>query len=258
MPADRPQPPRQSASASSRRWRPASPATTAASRARTASSSEMLLREGYATFAVGKWHLTLAERRLRRVQGALAALARLRALLRLPRRQDQPVGADPRPRQPLHRPAERARRELPPERRPRGPGHRVRHRSALGRAGQAVLPLLLPRRRPLRRTTSSASGSRSTAASSIWAGTAGARRSSRGRSRRASCRRTRSFRRERTGCPAWDTLSADEQRLYARQMEVYAAFLEQTDHHIGRVIDFLDEIGGTRQHPDLPDLGQRR
>jgi arylsulfatase A-like enzyme len=43
--------------------------------------------------------------------------------------------------------------------------------------------------------------------------------------------------------PAWDSLSADERRLYARQMEVYAAFLEQTDHHIGRVVSFLEEIG---------------
>jgi arylsulfatase len=43
--------------------------------------------------------------------------------------------------------------------------------------------------------------------------------------------------------PPWDSLSDDEQRMYARQMEVYAAFLEQTDHHIGRVIDFIDEIG---------------
>ncbi|MGE3272826.1 MAG: sulfatase-like hydrolase/transferase [Chloroflexota bacterium] len=43
--------------------------------------------------------------------------------------------------------------------------------------------------------------------------------------------------------PAWDSLSDDECRLYARQMEVYAAFLEQTDHHIGRVVSFLEEIG---------------
>jgi arylsulfatase A-like enzyme len=43
--------------------------------------------------------------------------------------------------------------------------------------------------------------------------------------------------------PAWDSLSADERRLYARQMEVYAAFLEQTDHHIGRVVSFLEETG---------------
>ncbi|MEO8753072.1 MAG: arylsulfatase [Casimicrobiaceae bacterium] len=42
---------------------------------------------------------------------------------------------------------------------------------------------------------------------------------------------------------AWDTLTADAKRLYARQMEVYAAFLEQTDHHVGRVIDFLARLG---------------
>ncbi len=42
---------------------------------------------------------------------------------------------------------------------------------------------------------------------------------------------------------AWDSLSADARRLYARQMEVYAAFLEQTDHHVGRVIDFLERLG---------------
>ena len=42
--------------------------------------------------------------------------------------------------------------------------------------------------------------------------------------------------------PAWDSLSRDAQRMYARQMEVYAAFLEQTDHHLGRVIDFIDEL----------------
>jgi len=42
---------------------------------------------------------------------------------------------------------------------------------------------------------------------------------------------------------AWDSLSADARRLYARQMEVFAGFMEQTDHHIGRVIDFLDRLG---------------
>ena len=43
--------------------------------------------------------------------------------------------------------------------------------------------------------------------------------------------------------PAWDSLSADARRMYARQMEVYAAFIEQTDHHLGRVIDYIDELG---------------
>jgi arylsulfatase A-like enzyme len=36
---------------------------------------------------------------------------------------------------------------------------------------------------------------------------------------------------------------ADAKKLYATQMEVYAAFLEQTDHHFGRVIDFLERLG---------------
>jgi arylsulfatase len=37
--------------------------------------------------------------------------------------------------------------------------------------------------------------------------------------------------------PAWSTLSPDAKRLLARQMEVYAGFLEHTDHEIGRLID---------------------
>ncbi|WP_416908421.1 MAG: arylsulfatase [Polymorphobacter sp.] len=37
--------------------------------------------------------------------------------------------------------------------------------------------------------------------------------------------------------PAWASLSADERRLYARQMEVYAAYLAYTDHHLGRIIN---------------------
>ena len=43
--------------------------------------------------------------------------------------------------------------------------------------------------------------------------------------------------------PAWDSLSEDEQRMYARQMETYAGFLTQTDHHFGRIISYLDKIG---------------
>ena len=43
--------------------------------------------------------------------------------------------------------------------------------------------------------------------------------------------------------PAWDSLSADEQRLYARYMECFAAFLSHTDAQIGRVLDFLEVTG---------------
>jgi len=43
--------------------------------------------------------------------------------------------------------------------------------------------------------------------------------------------------------PAWDTLSADERRLYARYMEAFASFLSHTDHHLGRLLAFLEETG---------------
>lgn len=43
--------------------------------------------------------------------------------------------------------------------------------------------------------------------------------------------------------PAWDSLSPDTRRLYARYMEAYAAFLSHTDHQIGRLVDFLESTG---------------
>lgn len=45
------------------------------------------------------------------------------------------------------------------------------------------------------------------------------------------------------GVRAWADLSADERRLYARQMEVFAGMVTHTDAAIGRVIDFLDRSG---------------
>ena len=43
--------------------------------------------------------------------------------------------------------------------------------------------------------------------------------------------------------PEWHSLPAEAQRLYARMMEVYAGFVSFTDHHFGRVVSFLEEIG---------------
>jgi arylsulfatase A-like enzyme len=40
--------------------------------------------------------------------------------------------------------------------------------------------------------------------------------------------------------PDWDTLSGDEKKLFARQFEVFAGFLEYTDHEIGRLIDAIE------------------
>lgn len=41
----------------------------------------------------------------------------------------------------------------------------------------------------------------------------------------------------------WAECSAEERRLYARMMEVFAGFLEHTDFHIGRLLDFLGKVG---------------
>jgi arylsulfatase len=43
--------------------------------------------------------------------------------------------------------------------------------------------------------------------------------------------------------PAWDDMPDDLKPVLARQMEIYAAFLEHTDHHVGRVIETLDDLG---------------
>jgi arylsulfatase A-like enzyme len=43
--------------------------------------------------------------------------------------------------------------------------------------------------------------------------------------------------------PEWGSLSADARRLAARMMEVFAGFLSHTDHHLGRLLDFLGETG---------------
>ncbi|MEI6883934.1 MAG: arylsulfatase [Bacteroidota bacterium] len=41
----------------------------------------------------------------------------------------------------------------------------------------------------------------------------------------------------------WDKLSADEKKLFARQMEVYAGFAEQTDYEAGRLISTIKDLG---------------
>jgi arylsulfatase A-like enzyme len=42
--------------------------------------------------------------------------------------------------------------------------------------------------------------------------------------------------------PAWDDMAEALKPVLARQMEVYAGFLEHTDHHLGRLVDALAEL----------------
>jgi len=43
--------------------------------------------------------------------------------------------------------------------------------------------------------------------------------------------------------PAWDSLSAERKKVYARFMEAYAGYFEQTDYEIGRLLAHLEAKG---------------
>jgi arylsulfatase len=43
--------------------------------------------------------------------------------------------------------------------------------------------------------------------------------------------------------PAWDEIPDDLKPVLSRQMEVYAGFLEHTDHQVGRLVDALEDLG---------------
>jgi arylsulfatase A-like enzyme len=43
--------------------------------------------------------------------------------------------------------------------------------------------------------------------------------------------------------PAWSELATEERGLYARYMEAFAGFLSHTDHHFGRLVAALEETG---------------
>ncbi len=46
-----------------------------------------------------------------------------------------------------------------------------------------------------------------------------------------------------TGITAWEALSADQKKVFARFMEVYAGYLSYTDQQIGRMVDYLKQVG---------------
>nr|BFF09752.1 hypothetical protein GCM10025699_10550 [Microbacterium flavescens] len=43
--------------------------------------------------------------------------------------------------------------------------------------------------------------------------------------------------------PAWDDMPDELKPVLEREMEVYAGFLEHTDHHVGRVLDAVEDLG---------------
>ena len=45
------------------------------------------------------------------------------------------------------------------------------------------------------------------------------------------------------GLAAWDSLSPDEKKVYARMAEVFAGFTAHVDHEVGRVVDAIEDMG---------------
>ena len=46
------------------------------------------------------------------------------------------------------------------------------------------------------------------------------------------------------GLPAWDSLNADQKKLYARMMEVFAGYGAHVDHHMGRIVEAVKQMPG--------------
>ena len=179
----------------------------------------------------------------------LAQPLRLRRVLRVHGRRDQPVGAARLPQPDAGRAPQGP--EVPLHDRHDEQGHRLGAVPEVADARTGRSSCTSRRAPPTRRTTCRRSGSRSTRGSSTRAGTSCARRSWPARSSSAWSRPGRSSppsrRPSRTGTSSPPT----EKKLFTRQMEVYAGFAEYTDTEIGRLIDALQETGPARQHAGL-------
>ena len=118
-------------------------------------------------------------------------------------------------------------------------------------AGQAVLRLLRAGRDPRARTTCPRSGPTSTPASSTTAGTCSASGPSPARRSSGVIPADAELTARHDEIPAWDDMPDELKPVLARQMEVYAGFLEHTDHHVGRLIDAHRGPRGPRRHDHL-------
>ena len=132
---------------------------------------EILGERGWNTYMVGKWHLCPDRRDEPRLDAAeLADRPWLRALVRVPRRRDEPVvsrssSTTTTPSTSRRSPEEGYHFERGHHRQ----GDRVHHGRQGGRAGEAVLPLLRARRLPRAAPRAEGVDRRSTGAASTWA-----------------------------------------------------------------------------------------
>ena len=205
--------------------------------------SEMLVAQGYNTYMVGKWHLTPSHRDGRR---AVRPLAARRAASNASTGSSGATPASGIPSSSTtttrsNRPARRRRATTSPR------------TSSTARSSSSPTPS----RSTLtsRSTSTSASGPptrRTTRRRSGPTGTPGSSTTGWDAYREQVFARQKSLgivpadaelSRHDPDVPDWDSLPEPARRLFSRMMEVFAGFLSHTDHHLGRLLDFLRAEG---------------
>ena len=237
------------------RWPTSAPGSRTSARphlrTHAATVAEVLRDEGYATFV----RRQVAPRADGGVLGGrpvrpVAAAARVRPVLRLPRGRDRPVPSRPGVRQPPDRSAAAGPRTATTSARTSSTSAADDRPTARGRAARP--PVLRLPRRSARRTR------RTRRRPSTWQKYRGAfdegwdvvrerwferQLGARRRSPRApSWRRATPASSRGTRCPR------TQQRLACRLQEAFAAFLDHTDAQIGRLVDGLRRTRPARQH----------
>ena len=207
---------------------------------------------------------------------SLAHAPGLRQVLRLHRRRNRPVVSAHLRRLDQGRSAEDA--ELPLHRGHDQPGDQLGEGAAVDDAGQAVLRLLRDRRDACAAPRAEGMGRQVQGPVRQGLGRRSAPKRSSARRSWAWFRPTRSWPTRPKDIKAWDSLPADQRRLFARQAEVFSGFLEQTDSgdrpvregdrghrrdgqhavHLHRRRQRHQRRGRLRRHVQRDDLFQRR
>ena len=206
--------------------------------------SEILLAQGYNTYMVGKWHLIPSSQesggRARTTAGRWAAASSASTgSSAATRASGTPTSSTTTIRSSRPRRPRRATTSPPTwSTRPCSSSPTPSRSTPTSRS-----TCTSARARPTRRTTCRRSGPTSTRGSSTTGGTPTATRTFARQKELGIVPADCELSRHDPDVPDWDSLSDDQRRLYAREMEVFAGFLSHTDHHIGRLIEFLRTIG---------------
>ena len=134
------------------------------------------------------------------------------------------------------------RSELPPDHRHRRQGDRLgapgqKHLARIGHSSSTSPPAP-----PTRRTTRRRNGSTSSRASSTMGWDKYREQTLERQKKLGVVPQDTKLTVRSKGLPAWDSLNADQKRLYARMMEVFAGYGAHCDYEMGRVVDAVKQL----------------